>query len=60
MTVRKVGGGFAVVHCHGKNKGKTIKKFKTKAKAMAMHRAIQASKHRKSKGYVTKKLLTSR
>ena len=49
MTVKKVNGGYAVVHCHGANKGKVIKKFKTKKQAMAMHRAIQASKARRKK-----------
>jgi hypothetical protein len=44
MAVRKSGSGWAVVHCHGKKKGKTIKKFKTKKAAMRMHRAIQANK----------------
>jgi len=46
MTVRKSGSGYATVHCHGKNKGKTIAKFKTKKKALAQHRAIQANKKR--------------
>ena len=49
MTVKKVKGGYSVVHCHGANKGKVIAKFDTKAKAMAQHRAIQASKSRKGK-----------
>ena len=44
MSVKKRGSGYAVVHCHGKDKGKTIKKFKSKKKAMAMHRAIMARK----------------
>jgi len=43
MSVR----GKAVVHCHGKNKGKIIKRFKTKKKALAMHREIQANKKRR-------------
>ncbi len=48
MTVRKAkGGGYETVHCHGKNKGKRIARFKTKAEAMAQHRAIQANKERK-------------
>lgn len=47
MAVRKVKGGYAVKHCTGKNKGKTIAKHKTKAKALAQHRAIQANKRRK-------------
>jgi hypothetical protein len=46
MVVRKRKGGYAVVHCHGKKKGQTIKKFKTKKAAMKMHRAIQANKKR--------------
>ena len=47
MSVVKKGSGFAVVHCHGKKKGKTIAKHKTKAKAMRQHRAIQAKKRGK-------------
>jgi hypothetical protein len=43
MSVR----GKSVVHCHGKKKGKVIKTFKTRKKALAMHRAIQANKRRK-------------
>ena len=49
MTVKKIGNKYATVHCHGANKGKVIHKFPTKAKAVAQHRAIQASKHRKGK-----------
>lgn len=45
MTVRKRGSGYAVVHCHGKKKGQTIAKHKTKKAAEAQHRAIQANKH---------------
>lgn len=45
--IKKTKTGYSVVHCHGKNKGKTIKKFKTKKQALAMHRAIQAKKHKK-------------
>lgn len=40
--------GGTVSHCSGKNKGKAIKTYKGKgahAKALRMHRAIQASKH---------------
>lgn len=44
MTVKKSGSGYAVKHCHGKKKGRVIKKFKTKAEALVMHRAIQAKK----------------
>ncbi len=49
MTVKKVKGGYATVHCHGEDKGKIISKFPTKAKAMSQHRAIQASKSRRGK-----------
>lgn len=42
--IKKVKNGYALKHCHGKEKGKTIKKFKTKKEALAMHRAIQANK----------------
>lgn len=49
MTVKKIKGGYAVKHCHGKDKGKTIAKHKTKAEAMAQHRAIMASKARRKK-----------
>ncbi len=47
MSVQKKGSSYAVVHCHGKNKGKTIATFPTKKAAMKMHRAIQANKHHK-------------
>ena len=46
MTIRKSGSGYAVVHCHGKKKGKTIARHKTKKAALAQHRAIQANKKR--------------
>lgn len=48
MSVEKRGSGWATVHCHGADKGKIIHKFKTKKAAMAQHRAIEASKHRRS------------
>ena len=44
MTVKKV-NGYATVHCHGKDKGKIIHKFKTKKEALAQHRAIMVDKH---------------
>ncbi|MHC4717828.1 MAG: hypothetical protein ACYS5V_12720 [Planctomycetota bacterium] len=46
MTVKKVKGGHAVVHCHGSNNGKPIRggRHKTKAAAEKQHRAIQANK----------------
>lgn len=44
MSVKKVGSQYATVHCHGKDKGKVIAKFPTKAKAMAQHRAIEVNK----------------
>jgi len=40
MTVR----GKSIVHCHGKNKGKVYRTYKSKAKARAAHRAIMANK----------------
>jgi len=49
MTVKKVNGGYATVHCHGKDKGKIIHKFKTKKEALAQHRAIQASEAKRRK-----------
>lgn len=49
MVVKKAGGGWKVVHCRGKNKGKTIAKHKTKKKATAQHRAIHASKARRGR-----------
>jgi hypothetical protein len=45
--IRKVKGGYATVHCHGKKKGKVIAKFKTKKAALRQHRAIQVNKRRK-------------
>lgn len=47
MTIRKKGDKWSTVHCHGRNKGKTIATFKTKKAAMAQHRAIQANKRKK-------------
>jgi hypothetical protein len=47
MVVRKSGSRWAVKHCHGASKGKTIATFKTKAQAMRMHRAIEANKKKK-------------
>jgi len=44
MIVKR-NGGYAVIHCHGAKKGQTIKQFRTNAEALAMHRAIEASKH---------------
>jgi hypothetical protein len=42
--IRKTKSGYETIHCHGKNKGKTIAKFKTKKAALAQHRAIMANK----------------
>ena len=47
MTVRKAKGGWAVKHCHGRKKGKTIAKHKTKKAAERQHKAIQANKRRR-------------
>lgn len=40
MTVK----GKTVMHCHGKKKGKIIKKHKTHAVAVRHHRAIMSNK----------------
>jgi len=48
MSVKKAGSGYAVVHCHGKKKGQVIGKHRTKKKALAQHRAIQANKRGKA------------
>jgi len=43
--------GYVVIHCHGKDKGKRISatpKPVSYAKALSIHNAIEASKHRKS------------
>jgi hypothetical protein len=45
MTVK----GTGIYHCHGKKKGKLIKKFKTKKEALRMHRAIMANKSKRRK-----------
>ncbi|MFZ3387034.1 MAG: hypothetical protein WA120_07660 [Candidatus Hydromicrobium sp.] len=42
-------GGYAFVHCHGKDKGKIIHTFPTKEEAMAQHKAIQITKKRRGK-----------
>jgi len=47
MAIKKRGNKWVTVHCHGKKKGKVISKFPTKKKAMAQHRAIQASKRKR-------------
>jgi hypothetical protein len=42
--------GYVVVHCHGTDKGKRISatpKPVSYAKALSIHNAIEASKHRK-------------
>ena len=49
MSVKKRKGGYAVVHCHGKKKGQTIAKHKTKKAALRQHRAIQANKRKKKR-----------
>jgi hypothetical protein len=50
MIRKTKGGKYNVVHCHGEDKGKPInKKLMTKKEAIAMHQAIEASKHRRGK-----------
>ena len=44
--VEKRGEKWCVIHCTGPKAGKPIKCFDSKEKAEAMHRAIQASKHK--------------
>lgn len=39
--------GKTVRHCHGKNKGKLIKRHRSHAAAVAQHGAIMAKKKRK-------------
>jgi len=45
--IRKSNTGYSLLHCSGKDKGKVIKTFRTKAEALRMHRAIEASKNKK-------------
>ena len=42
MTVK----GRTVRHCHGKKKGRVIKRHKTRAAAKRQHRAIMANKRK--------------
>ncbi len=44
--IKKRGKRWAVVHCHGKDKGKSIGEHDTYASALKQHRAIQANKKR--------------
>lgn len=44
MAIRKSKRGYKVVHCKSNKKGKTIKEFPSKKKALKMHRAIQVNK----------------
>ena len=46
MTVK----GTGVYHCHGKDKGKLIKRHRTHEGAVAQHRAIQANKKKGKRG----------
>jgi len=45
MTVK----GKSIYHCSGKDKGKKYRTYSSHAKAMEVHRAIQANKHSKKK-----------
>ncbi len=53
MSVKKVKGGYVVVHTHKAGSiGKRIDATKhpvSKAKALSIHRAIEASKHRRGR-----------
>jgi hypothetical protein len=47
IMIKKVKGGYVIVHCTGPNKGKRVKATKTpvsRKKALAIHAAIQANK----------------
>ena len=50
--IKSAGNGkYNVVHCHGSDKGKPINKTPmSKKKAVAMHQAIEISKHGRGKG----------
>lgn len=41
MTVK----GKSIIHCSGKDKGKTFKTYSSHKKAIKVHRAIMAKKH---------------
>ena len=48
--IKKVKGGYKVFHCHGAKKGTALsKKPMSKKKALAQHRAIEISKHKRGK-----------
>ena len=47
MVVEKRGNQYCVVHCHGPDKGKSIKCFESKDDADKMHRAIMVNKYGK-------------
>jgi hypothetical protein len=42
MTVK----GRTIYHCHRKKKGKKLRTYRTKAKALSVHRAIMAKRHK--------------
>lgn len=44
MTVQ----GKALVHCHGKDKGKVIRRYSSHKKAVSAHRAIMAKRKKKT------------
>lgn len=48
--IKKRGKKWAVVHCHGKDKGKAIGTHATYAEALAQHQAIEISKKKHKKG----------
>jgi len=48
VVVVKKGKKWCVVHCTGPEKGKIIKCFDSKEKALAMHRAILARRWSKN------------
>ena len=49
ITRGKKKGYWGIYHCHGKNKGKLIRAYPTKQKALQVHRAIILSEIRRGK-----------
>ena len=45
--------GKTLYHCHGKNRGKKIMTYKSKAKAQAAHKAIMAKRKKKGNKYTS-------
>lgn len=41
--------GRSIVHCHGRDKGKVLRTYRSHAAAVRAHRAIMASKKKRGK-----------